>query len=163
MSIEGGAPCRCGNHGCLETLVSEPAILEQAHKIAAGHQDGLLAQHLKSNQASEPVEAVFAAARLGDPVAESLLEERARYLGLAVAGLVNVFNPQMIIFGGIFAQGQDLLLPTVINTVRQTSFGGLGKRVQMQATTFGWKAGVIGAAALGLMYFFYQQAESSVW
>ncbi len=76
---------------------------------------------------------------------------------MALAGLVNLFNPELIIFGGIFAQGQDFFLEPTINTVSQMAFGGLGKRVSMQATSFGWKAGVAGAAALALMHFFYGQ------
>lgn len=168
MLLEGGELCRCGNSGCLETLVSEPAILRQAESIARHNPNGILARLAAQNQAKNMllaggIETVFAAARQGDQQVVQMLEKRAYYLGVAIAGLVNLFNPEMILFGGIYAQGQDLLLPPTVRTVHQMAFGGLGKRVRMQATHFGWKAGVIGAAALGLMYFFYQQAESSSW
>jgi glucokinase-like ROK family protein len=168
MLLEGGELCRCGNSGCLETLVSEPAILRQAEIIARHNPDGILARLAAQNQAKNMpfaggIETVFAAARQGDHEVVQMLEKRAYYLGVAIAGLVNLFNPEMILFGGIYAQGQDLLLAPTIRTVHQMAFGGLGKQVQMQATHFGWKAGVIGAAALGLMYFFYQQTESSSW
>lgn len=163
MLLEGGEACRCGNSGCLETLVSEPAILRQAEKIVHLNPDGLLAQLYIQRQDLTPIERVFAAARQGDQEVQQLLEKHAYYLGVAVAGLVNLFNPEMILFGGIYAQGQELLLPPTIRTVNKMAFGGLGRRVQMQATSFGWKAGVVGAAALGLMYFFYQQAESLIW
>jgi hypothetical protein len=58
--------------------------------------------------------------------------------------------------GGIFSRGQDFFLAPVIQTVSQMSFGGMGKRVRIEATSFGWKAGVLGASALALMNFFYQ-------
>jgi len=163
MLLEGGEACRCGNSGCLETLVSEPAILRQAEKIARSNPNGVLAALTQTRPDLTPIERVFTAARKGDEEIIHLLEKRAYYLGVAIAGLVNLFNPEMIIFGGIYAQGQDLLLDPTIRTVHQKAFGGLGKRVRMQATSFGWKAGVIGASALGLMYFFYQQAESLNW
>lgn len=163
IQLEGGLPCRCGNTGCLETLVSEPAILRQAEQIILQNPDGILAEITRHEPDLTPLEKVFTAARRGDASVIQLLEERARYLGVAVAGLVNLFNPQMILFGGIFAQGKDLLLDPIIQTVRHNAFGGLGNSVRMDATSFGWRAGVIGAASLALMCFFYQQSDSNSW
>jgi predicted NBD/HSP70 family sugar kinase len=157
MLLHGGEPCRCGNRGCLETLVSEPAILRQAEVIAQLNPDGVLANTYNQRTDLTPIERVFTAAQQGDEQVQRMLEERAYYLGVALAGLVNLFNPELIIFGGIFAQGQDFFLEPTIRTVSQMAFGGLGKRVSMQATSFGWKAGVAGAAALALMHFFYGQ------
>ncbi len=74
-----------------------------------------------------------------------------------MAGLVNLYNPEMIILGGIFDEGRDLFLDHVIETVHKTAFSGLGRQVQIQCTSFGWKAGVLGASALALANFFYQQ------
>ena len=157
MLLHEGEPCRCGNSGCLETLVSEPAILRQAEIIAQLNPDGVLAHMINQKHDLTTIECVFTAARQGDEEVLRMLEERAYYLGVALAGLVNLFNPELILFGGIFAQGQDLFLKPTIQTVSQMAFGGLGKRVRMQATSFGWKAGVAGAAALALMHFFYGQ------
>lgn len=160
MLLHGGEPCHCGNTGCLETLVSEPAILRWAENMARVKPRGILAQTMSQLQDLTPLERVFTAAREGDSEVRSMLEERAYYLGVAMAGLVNLFNPQLILFGGIFAQGQDIFLEPTIRTVQQMAFGGLGKRVSMQATSFGWKAGVVGASALALMVFFYGQEQS---
>ena len=157
MLLDGGEPCRCGNSGCLETLVSEPAILRQAEIIAQSCPDGVLARTINHRHDLTIIERVFTAARQGDEEVQRMLEERAYYLGVALAGLVNLFNPELILFGGIFAQGQDFFLEPAIRTVRKMAFGGLGKRVSMQATSFSWKAGVSGAAALALMHFFYGQ------
>jgi N-acetylglucosamine repressor len=159
MLVHGGEPCRCGNSGCLETLVSAPAILRWVENIIRVKPTSLLSQTMRQRQDLTPIERVFAAARAGDSEVRSMLEERAYYLGVAMAGLVNLFNPQLILFGGIFAQGQDIFLEPTIRTVQQMAFGGLGKRVTMQATRFGWKAGVVGAAALALMVFFYGQEQ----
>jgi len=155
-----GPPCRCGNSGCLETLVSEPAIIRLAEELATQNPVGLLADQLQ-NGGGTPIERVFAAARAGDAATNAMLSERARYLGLALANLVNVLNPDLIVLGGIYAQGADLLVPTIEATIRQRAFAGLGEQVRVQTARFGPYAGVVGAAALALNAFFYQQPETA--
>ena len=142
---EGGELCRCGNHGCLETLISEPAILELAQRSSSLARNGEVT-----------LEAVFEAARNGNEATRQMLEQRARYMGLALANLVNILNPELILLGGIFAQGQDLLIPTVEATVQERAFAHLGESVRIQPTSFGPNAGVIGGAALALTTYFYQ-------
>ncbi len=156
MIPAGGAPCRCGNSGCLETLVSEPEIVRQAFALAARAPGSILAARL-NEPAKSHIEEVFAAAREGDRQARTLLEERAHYMGTALANLVNLINPDVIILGGLFATGQDLLLPTIEETMRRRSFAGLGNAVELRVTAFGPDVGVVGAASLALDAFFYQQ------
>jgi predicted NBD/HSP70 family sugar kinase len=162
----GGAPCRCGNTGCLETLVSEPELVRQAQVLAARAPNSILAARLNAapgavsgadGNSDSPLERLFAAARDGDREALALLEERASYMGTALANLVNLINPDMIILGGLFAAGQDLLLPRIEETMRRRSFAGLGEAVALRVSTFGQEVGVIGAAALALDAFFYRQ------
>jgi glucokinase-like ROK family protein len=157
LLMRGGEPCRCGNSGCLETLVSEPIILRQAENIARRNPKGILAKTINERQDLTLLDRVFTAARSGDEEVHRMIDERAYYLGLALSNLVNLFNPELILLGGIFAQGKDLFLEPVIRTVRETAFGGLGEKVRVEPTSFGWRAGVLGAAALALVYFFYQQ------
>jgi glucokinase-like ROK family protein len=151
----GGERCRCGNTGCLETLVSEPAILRQARQRARQSPTPLLAEALAQAE-GERIERIFAAARAGDPAACDLLAECAGYMGVALANLINVLNPEQIVLGGLFAQGRDVLLPTVERVIRERAFANLGAQVSLQTTAFGYQAGVIGAAALALDTFFYR-------
>jgi predicted NBD/HSP70 family sugar kinase len=90
-----------------------------------------------------------------------MIEERASYLGIALANLVNIMNPELILLGGMFAQGQDLIMPVAEAKMRSTSFAGLGKIVKIAPTKFGWRAGVVGAASLALTSFFYQPSEEN--
>jgi len=154
--LRGGELCRCGNRGCLETLISEDAILREADQIARLYPQGVLARTMSDENDISPIERVFRAARAGDDIARAMLEDRVSYLGVAFAGVVNLFNPELILLGGIFSRGQDIFLEPIIQVVSQMSFGGMGKRVRIEATSFGWKAGVLGASALALMAFFYQ-------
>ncbi len=160
LAPENGELCRCGNRGCLETLVSESVVLRRARQAAEAAPQGILAQLF--SQANEPssVESVFRAARQGDSAAVEIVESVGHYLGIALANLVNIFNPELIILGGMFAQGQDLILPVASQTLRQAAFAGLGEKVRLETTHFGWRAGVTGAAALALLTFFYQQTSA---
>ena len=85
------------------------------------------------------------------------MKEIGQYLGIALANLVNIFNPELIILGGLFAQADELILPVARETLNRLAFAGLGEKVKLVPTSFGWRAGVTGAAALALLAFFYQQ------
>lgn len=160
MSIlpDTGEACRCGNIGCLETLVSESAIVRAAQALAVREPRGLLASHLME-AGKRPIERIFDAARAGDSATRNLLNERARYMGIALANLVNTVSPEMIVLDGIFATGQDLLFPPVQETLRRWAVAGMGEQVQIVPPTFGPDAGVVGAACLALDVFFYEQSE----
>ncbi len=160
MIPNGGALCACGKRGCLETLVSEPVLVRAAEQLARKHPCGILAKHLACDDGLKPIERIFAAAREGDAATSKLIEERAYYLGIALANLVNVINPELILLGGMFAQGSEFFLPVAERTMRERAFAGLGDRVQVQPTQFGWRAGVIGAASLALSTFFYQLEDA---
>lgn len=161
LLANGGEPCRCGNTGCLETLVSEPTIIRQARRIAQQAPDGLLAAHLNTHGATE-IERIFDAARAGDTATQEMLDRCAYYMGVGLANLVNTLSPEMIILGGIFAQGEDVLFPKVRQTLRQCAFANLGERVRLQTPTFGQDTGVIGASTLALRAFFYEHPEGAL-
>ena len=85
-----GAACRCGSVGCWETEVGEGALLRRAGHPAAGGRAA--------------VEAVLREAADGSPVALAALDHVGRWLGLGLAGLVNVLNPRLVVLGGLFGR-----------------------------------------------------------
>jgi predicted NBD/HSP70 family sugar kinase len=141
----GGEICRCGNRGCLETLISENVLLKLATQI-----DPALV-----TTSANPLQTIFAAAREGHIALIELLEDRAYYVGLALANLVNVLNPQLIMLGGWLQEAFDLIEPTVEETMRCHSFGGLGDHVDLLPSSFGLHSGVVGAAVLAFETFFF--------
>ena len=155
LLLRGGEPCRCGKTGCLETLVSETAFLSQAQEITRLHPDGILAKVIKDNPDQNMMDNIVESARQGDVSVQEMLADRATYLGVALANMVDLYNPEMIILGGLFAQAGDYFIDPLKETVRKMSFGDLGNQVRIEVTDFGWKAGVIGAAALALTHLFY--------
>jgi len=161
MVPEGGNPCHCGQEGCLETLITEPVIIRRANELALQYPESLLAQYLAKNEDTPIIDRLFAAAHEGDQVSIDLVEDQIHYLGIALANLVNILNPEMILLGGVFAQGNGLIRQVACRVMRETAFCDLGENVIVEPTSFGWRAGVIGAAALALMDFFYQRPDET--
>jgi glucokinase-like ROK family protein len=160
IAIPGdGLMCRCGQRGCLETLVSEPSLAQNSEELVRANPESQLATIWRTETSVRPIKRLYLAARAGDPLAKQLVETSANYLGLALANLVNLINPELILLGGLFCDEADVILPIAKATMQATAFGGLGQQARLQATTFGWKAGMIGAAALALAKYLYLNPE----
>ncbi|CAA9557895.1 MAG: hypothetical protein AVDCRST_MAG73-3372 [uncultured Thermomicrobiales bacterium] len=102
MTVDPDGPvCACGNRGCLEAFVSTAAIIEQLQPVLATKRDGPLARALRSDaHDSDVIAAIGEAATLGDPDAGAVVSSTARWLAIAIAGLINVLNPSVVVLGG---------------------------------------------------------------
>lgn len=147
-----GVRCRCGQTGCLETLVTQPVLLQ-----ALAHHPPVAAilEKVAGETAVAQFDQLLELARSGDAVVRQAIEQVATYLGIALTNLVNTINPESIILGGMYAQGADLFLPLLRQQVAASAFGRLGQDVQIDVTQFGLDAGVIGAASVALVRLFY--------
>lgn len=137
----------------LESLVSEKAILAQARALARANRQSPLAQ--LSDVHEMTMELLFEAARSGDADVCALLDERASYVGIALANLVNIFNPELIVLGGLFSRGHDVMLPAMKAALKRHAFANLGQQVQLRVTQFADEVGMVGSAAMALEAFFY--------
>lgn len=133
----------------LEDLISERKIVEMVQRCAPA-----VLPADASGSARDPIEAVFAAARAGHPLVRELLDQRADYLGIALANLVDVLNPQLVLLGGFLHDGFDLFHARLAASMRNHAFGGLGEKVELRPATFGAQCGEIGAAVLAIDEFF---------
>jgi glucokinase-like ROK family protein len=158
MIPDGGEKCSCGNYGCLETLVSQKAILRSARQLAEACPTGIVAKKFNDCQSNE-MECLFSAAQDGDQEVLKMLAEKARYFGIALANLINVLNPNLIVLGGILGQGEEFFLPEINKVVKEYAFSHLGDQVRICVSGFGQKTGVIGASALALSTYFYDLSE----
>ncbi len=136
--VADGPACTCGMRGCLETLVSEPAIVRAASEaLASGEASSL--------RDASPLDAaaVAAAARAGDALALRVFGRVGEHLGVGVSYLVNILDPQMIVIGGGAMNAGDLLLQATQASMAQHSLKG--SRIPVVVSALGDEAGLIGA------------------
>jgi glucokinase len=147
ITIQATGPrCGCGNHGCLEALASGTAIARRAREVASENPDSALGR--LAVERTVLGEDVAELAREGDEAARSVLEETGRWLGIGLAGYVNVFNPEVIAVGGGAARAGDLILEPARKEVRLRAMSPGRDLVEIKPATLGASSGVLGAAAL---------------
>ncbi|BCS53025.1 ROK family protein [Geobacter sp. SVR] len=136
-----GLVCPCGNTGCLEQYVSAPAIVRAARTLLPA---GVQAQNGDSLDAA----AVATLARQGESAALAAFHQAGRYLGIAVASLVNTLNLEAAVIGGGVAASYDLLLPSLRKEVDRRCFTQMSGSFAVMAGELGDDAGLLGGAAL---------------
>lgn len=143
ITIQVNGPlCTCGNHGCLETMAGGQAIARIAREaIQAGRRTQLAASAPEKIMAVD----VAAAAQRGDLVAQQIITDAGTYIGIALASLVNLFNPGMIVIGGGVSQLGDLLLEPIRRTVMERSLHSAAKVVRITSAVLGRRASSMGA------------------
>lgn len=113
MSIDlAGRPCRCGNRGCLETYVSGFEMVRQAEAWREAGNESLVFESLAEGEEPE-IGHILEAAEQDDRVACAILEETGLYLGVGIANLINLFNPALVVLGGVLEGGGERLLEPV--------------------------------------------------
>jgi len=142
-----GDECNCGSRGCWETISSGSAIVKGVvNRIKAGEKskvtelvslDEIRAEH------------VFRARAMGDVVSIEVTDRAMDFLGVGIANLVNVLNPEKVVIGGGVSKVGDLLFTRVRTRVKELAYGPANK-VEIQPAYLGDKAGVIGAATLAM-------------
>ena len=147
MTIQqNGRPCGCGNHGCIEAYASARAIAKRAvERIEAGEVSELTAMS-NGDLSRVTSRMVYDAARHGDPLAQDVADRTAEYLGAAIANLLNIFNPDIVvILGGVSHAGEALLEP-LRREVASRAFKPAVDACHIVAGQLGGLAGVYGAA-----------------
>ncbi len=147
VTIQATGPrCACGNRGCLEALASGTAIGRRAREVASERPDSALGRLASGREVVG--EDATELARNGDELALSILEETGRWLGIGLAGFVNVFNPEMVVVGGGAMEAGELILEAARREVYMRSRPPSRDLVEVKEATLGPESGVLGAAAL---------------
>jgi predicted NBD/HSP70 family sugar kinase len=132
----GGRPCNCGSRGCLEAEVGETALLE-----AAGRARGPIGR--------EGVRAVVDAAADGDQAAREALDRVGDWLGIGVVNLINLFNPGVVVFGGMLQEIYRGSASRVRARVAANVLPVSRERVELRTAALGYDSTLAGAAELG--------------
>ena len=144
MTIEESAgKDSCGNYGCLEMLASGNAIAAEARRLLRAGKASLLAG---KDIESITTEDVAKAAARGDELAQQVIARAAHYLGVGLVGIVNIFNPDVVVIGGGVSRIGEPLLEPARHLVTERAFKLPASRVKIVKAELGDDAGVLGAA-----------------
>jgi glucokinase len=149
VSVDG-PKCRCGNRGCLEAYVGTYGLVRSARERLKEKPTGLLGRWVGAGGQKRRLtpRLVFDAARRRDPAARAVVKDAGRYLGVGIASLVNVFNPEAVVLGGGVAGSFDLLRPHIERTVRRRAFAESARMAKIVSSQLGNDATAVGAAML---------------
>lgn len=154
-----GPPCSCGNHGCLQSLASGPAIVRQAIQSIENGRSSLLTELCGGDLNQITGEMVDRAARSGDALALDILKQTGRYIGISLANLINTLNPRRIILGGGVTNAADLFLDEIQKTIQEKAMDTAVQEVSIMISRQGEFATAIGAVTIVLDNLFAPQAS----
>lgn len=140
-----GLPCKCGRKGCLEAYVSATGIVTRTESALREGRKSSLAVF---DGSPHPLAAqtVYEHAAQGDRLARDIFEATGRYLGIALANVLNLLDLETVIIGGRVAEAGDMLLQPTIREVNRMALRAAYHPVLILQTQLGDHAGVIGAA-----------------
>lgn len=137
-----GKKCKCGSYGCLESYVSTQVLFE---KVVEGIQKNAYTRvNIENKSKDEILDEIIEAGKNGDRFILNIFEEMGTYLGIGIANLINLFNPEMIIIAGGLSKAEDLLLEPVKRVVSLHAFPPIPEIIP---TKLGGLTGPIGAAS----------------
>jgi glucokinase len=147
-----GPACYCGARGCLESLVSGPAIAASA-QLVAQTQAGYLSEQAAGDVSQIDAALVFAGARQGDKQCQEIIDQIAEYIGLGLVSIIMLTLPDRIVLTGGVIRSYDLLEPGVKSVLQQHSLMIPAEKVDLQLAALGQTAGMVGAARAAQMKF----------
>jgi glucokinase len=149
MVIEyNGRQCSCGRKGCWEAYASATGIGRMTRE-AMEKNPGSLLHKAAEDEGKISARTAFAASRMGDAVAQTVVDTYIKYLAAGLANMINVLQPEMVcIGGGVSNEGEPLMIPLSELTHREV-YKGSDRKTVIRLAELGNNAGVIGAAMLG--------------
>lgn len=136
-----GEPCGCGSRGCVEQYSSATAIVRLTRELENQYPKSVLQNKMRLTSLD-----VFEAGKQGDELALEVFRKMGFYLGIALADLINVLNPEIIVIGGGAAAGWDLFINHVQDQINKRAFYEPAKRAKLVRAELGDDAGILGAA-----------------
>jgi glucokinase len=151
MTIDDNGPlCNCGNKGCWEALASGTALAREAkHRIKEGAKTSIL-KYVEGDPEKVTAPIIHNAAEQGDKLAKDLIARTGYYVGVGLANLINIFNPELIVIGGGLSNIGDMLLKPAFKVAGEKSYKEAFQAVRFASAGLGRNSGVLGAAAFAV-------------
>ena len=141
----GGVPCTCGSRGCLEVYASATAIVRMTREARPRYPNSMLHNTEELTSAK-----VYEAGIAGDELAIEVFRRMGVYLGIGLASLINILNPEIVIVGGGLSNGWVLFEKHMKQQIIERAFPIPARRVKIVRAQCGDDAGLLGAARLAL-------------
>ena len=142
-----GEACTCGRNGCFETYASATALIRQTKQEMIKHPDSIMWELTNGDINNVSGITAFDAMRKGDFAGKKVVENYTYYLGVGIANIMNIFQPEIIcIGGGICAEGETLLAPVREFVSGENYARNSAQRSEIKKAQLGNDAGIIGAA-----------------
>ena len=138
-----GAECGCGSRGCVEQYSSATAVVRLAGELSERFpkSDSSVDSTVTSSE-------IYSAAKAGDKLGLEVFRRQGFYLGIALAGLINLLNPEIIVVGGGAAAAWELFMPHAVEQIHKRAYSEPAKRAKIVRARLGDDAGILGAARL---------------
>ncbi len=153
--VPNGELCSCGNRGCLETVASGWAINKEIRKKIESGEKTLITDLCQNDLEKLEADMVFNAFNNGDKLANEVLESASDYLSIGIANLINLFNPESIVFGGHFATLGDFYLVKLKNKIQKYAMPKSFNDTNIVISSLDDNAAVLGATSLVRDSYFY--------
>jgi len=149
MIVEpSGLKCQCGRYGCLESYSSGTGIVNRAIMEIRNGSDSTLINKVKGNFSAITPKMVFEEAVAGDSLSNDIMEGTGKYLGIAIATLINILNIDRFVIGGGVADAGDIILEPARQEVIKRAIRAPEKETVIVRAGLGDDAGIIGAAGI---------------
>jgi glucokinase len=150
MVLEVGGPkCGCGNKGCFEALASRTAMFKRIQAAVKEGQKTVLTEMLGPSLDDMRSGDLRKAIRRGDKFVEKVVEDAAEYTGIAVANVINLLNPEVVVVGGgVMDALEDEMLAIIVETAHDYAMEGTARDIEIIASKLGDDAGITGGAVL---------------
>ena len=148
---ENGRLCGCGNRGCLETYASIRHMLKEINeRIRNGYSSDVIRPGTEALSWKQVVDAAYR----GDELCIEVLNNGTRYIGFAIAYLINTLNPEAVVIGKSFTEYAPLVFGTLIETVREKALKYPASKVKILTSEFGMNSSAMGAAMIPIRKIF---------
>lgn len=147
--------CGCGNYGCFEAVASGTAIARRGREVLNSNKDSLISEYSDGDLEAVDAPLIAAAAREGDQEAIRIYNLTGQLLGVGIANVVNLFDPEIIVLGGGVMHSQDLFMDELKKSLDERALKANLKNLQLKEAKLGKDTGVMGAIAVAMCDYLY--------
>jgi len=148
LMTDQNRPCRCGNWGCWENVSNQYSLIERLLARLEVGRHSLIPKLRAEQDAPLTLPIIKQAAEAGDAEALGALSETGAALGLGIANLMNIFNPELVVLGGAMSAVGEFLLPAIQSVIEQRALPDQRRQARFLLSAFGPDANVVGAVAM---------------